>query len=241
LPKDICPWYEGKSLLGVLDELPAMQRLYDAPLRIPIVDRYRESGKTWVLGKVESGFVTVGSQITIYPNKSIHEVTDISTEKTNMKKAKAGENIRIALKGLDEDKVQTGFVICSPKNPVPCQTKFEAQVAILELLPHKSLFSAGYGAVLHIHTAVEECTITVLLSQLDKKTNEVIKKKPTFVRNGSLVRCIIQCAQPICLELFSDNPQMGRFTLRDEGKTIAVGKITSLGPKKKEDEKKENK
>lgn len=27
---------------------------------------------------------------------------------------------------------------------------------------------------------------------------------------------------------FSDHPQLGRFTLRDEGKTIAIGKITKL-------------
>jgi len=60
------------------------------------------------------------------------------------------------------------------------------------------------------------------------------KKKPKFVKNGALVRCVLECAQPVCLELFSDFPQLGRFTLRDEGKTIAVGKITALGPKKKE-------
>lgn len=146
-----------------------------------------------------------------------------------MKKASAGENIRFALKFLDEDKISTGFVICSPKAPVSCQNKFEAQIAILELLPHKSLFTAGYGAVLHIHTAVEQCVVTVLLAEIDKKTNTILKKKPTFVKNGSLVRCIVECSQPICMELFSDNPQLGRFTLRDEGKTIAVGKVTSLG------------
>lgn len=59
------------------------------------------------------------------------------------------------------------------------------------------------------------------------------KKKPTFVKNGAMVRCIIQTTQPICLETFDTIQQLGRFTLRDEGKTIAVGKVTSLGPKKK--------
>lgn len=45
---------------------------------------------------------------------------------------------------------------------------------------------------------------------------------------------MIECSQPVCLELFSDVPQLGRFFLRDEGKTIAIGKVTALGPKKKE-------
>jgi peptide chain release factor subunit 3 len=32
----------------------------------------------------------------------------------------------------------------------------------------------------------------------------------------------------ICVERFEDYPQMGRFTLRDQGQTIAIGKITRL-------------
>lgn len=32
----------------------------------------------------------------------------------------------------------------------------------------------------------------------------------------------------ICMETFKDFPQMGRFTLRDEGKTIAIGKILKV-------------
>lgn len=41
---------------------------------------------------------------------------------------------------------------------------------------------------------------------------------------------IVQLAveKPICVELFSDVPQLGRFTLRDEGRTIAIGKIIKL-------------
>jgi len=72
-----------------------------------------------------------------------------------------------------------------------------------------------------------------LLHKSIKKTGKVIKNKPQFVKGGALVNVIIECAQPIPLELFSDSPQLGRFTLRDEGKTIAIGKIIALGPKKK--------
>ena len=32
----------------------------------------------------------------------------------------------------------------------------------------------------------------------------------------------------ICMETFKNFPQMGRFTLRDEGKTIAIGKILKV-------------
>lgn len=38
----------------------------------------------------------------------------------------------------------------------------------------------------------------------------------------------IATERSICVEKFDVVPQMGRFTLRDEGKTIAIGKIVKL-------------
>jgi len=232
--KEECPWYEGGTLLDILDTMKPIERLSSAPLRIPITDKYRDRGMTTVLGKIESGQISKGDQLVFIPNKIPVEVTqiminDISTVRT----AKAGENVKVVLRGVDEDQIHRGFVLCDKVRSIPCQAKFEVQLAILDLLPHKSVFTAGYNAVIHIHAAVEECTVTVLISQLDKKTQAVAKKKPQFVKNGALIVAMIECAQPVPVELFADSPQLGRFTLRDEGKTIAVGKITALGPRKK--------
>lgn len=44
----------------------------------------------------------------------------------------------------------------------------------------------------------------------------------------------IQVEKPICVELFENVPQLGRFTLRDEGRTIAIGKIIKLPKSLKE-------
>lgn len=35
--------------------------------------------------------------------------------------------------------------------------RFEAQLIIVELLEHKSIFSAGYTAILHCHAIAEVC------------------------------------------------------------------------------------
>lgn len=232
---EVCPWYTGTSLLDHLDNLKSLDRLIDWPVRLPVIDKYRDGGKTWVCGKVETGSITKGQQLHLVPGKIPVEVQEVMIDDVHsIKTAKPGENVKVALKGIEEEGVQRGFVLTDPKNPIKCQAKFEAQVAVLDLLAHKSVFTAGYTAVLHIHTAVEECTITVLLDLLDNKTGQSAKKKPKFVTNGQVVRCMIECSQPVCLELFSDVPQLGRFFLRDEGKTIAIGKVTALGPKKKE-------
>jgi peptide chain release factor subunit 3 len=49
-----------------------------------------------------------------------------------------------------------------------------------------------------------------------------------FIALGMQVIAKIETAAPICLETYKDYPQLGRFTLRDEGKTIAMGKVSKL-------------
>jgi peptide chain release factor subunit 3 len=55
--------------LDHLDNLKALDRHVDWPVRVPVIDKYRDGGKTWVSGKVETGSVTKGQQLIIVPGK----------------------------------------------------------------------------------------------------------------------------------------------------------------------------
>lgn len=225
LSAEVCDWYEGKSLFQTLDNLPPADRNSNAPFRMPIIDKYKDGG-TVVMGKSEAGLIRVGQGLCIMPNKSKVKVTTIWQDEEEVVAARPGENLRIRLSGVDEEQVLPGFVLCSRKSLVPVVNHFEAQLVILELLEHKSIFSAGYSAVLHIHSIVEECEVTRIVAVVDPKTKE--KKKAKFATSGSMIICRVSVRQPVCLEKFSDYPQLGRFTLRDEGRTIAIGKVVKL-------------
>jgi peptide chain release factor subunit 3 len=124
--------------------------------------------------------------------------------------------------------VSLGFVLSGPRNRCPVVSKFACQLKLLELLEHKSIFTAGYKSILHIHSITEECEVLQLDFEIDMKTKS--KKRCKFVKSNASVICKIAVVKPICVEPFDVNPQMGRFTLRDEGKTIAIGKVTRLPP-----------
>ncbi|KAL2940392.1 Eukaryotic peptide chain release factor GTP-binding subunit [Bienertia sinuspersici] len=49
-----------------------------------------------------------------------------------------------------------------------------------------------------------------------------------FIAQLQILELLDNVNNLICVEKFSDFPQLGRFTLRTEGKTVAVGKITEL-------------
>jgi peptide chain release factor subunit 3 len=229
---EVCPWYDGPTMMSYLDSLPPVERKADAPLRIPVVDSFKDRGLTVVMGKIESGTIAVGQTIFLMPGKVSLEVTGINTETHALQKAKPGENIKITVRGIEEGNVPAGLVLCD-NSLVPCLTDFEVLLAVHELPKEKSLLTAGYEAVLHIHTNVEECVVSELIAQVDTKTNQESKKKPTFVKSNSVVRCRLQTTKPVPVESFTTLAQLGRFTLRDGGRTIAMGKVTSLAPKKK--------
>jgi len=146
-------------------------------------------------------------------------------EDTVQNQAFCGDNVRLRLRGVDDEDINPGFVLTSVENPVKAVRHFEAELAILD---HKNIICAGYGAVMHVHTLSEEVTLAALLHYFDKATGRKSRKPPQFAKKGQKVVALIETTGAVCVERFKDYPQLGRFTLRDEGKTIAIGKVTKL-------------
>ncbi|KAL6963102.1 hypothetical protein U1Q18_038071 [Sarracenia purpurea var. burkii] len=224
--KSVCPWWNGPCLFEALDAIEAPPRDPKGPFRLPIIDKFKDMG-TVVMGKVESGSVSDGDNLLVMPNKAQVKILAIYCDEDKVRHAGPGENLRIRLSGIEEEDLLSGFVLCSVVKPIPAVCEFVAQLQILELLEN-AIFTAGYKAVLHIHAVMEECEIVELMQQIDPKTKKPMKKKVLFVKNGAVIVCRIQVNNVICIEKFSDFAQLGRFTLRTEGKTVAVGKVMDL-------------
>lgn len=223
-PKD-CPWYSGPSLLEYLDTMSQMDRRINAPFMLPIAAKMRDMG-TIVEGKIESGHIRKGHSTLLMPNKINVEIQNIYNEtESEVDMAVCGEQVKLRIKGIEEEEISAGFVLTSPKNPIKNVTRFVAQIAIVEL---KSIMSAGFSCVMHVHTAIEEVTITRLLHKLEKSTNRKSKKPPAFAKKGMKIIAVVETEEPVCVETYQDYPQLGRFTLRDQGTTIAIGKIVKI-------------
>lgn len=223
-PKD-CPWYNGPALLEYLDNMKTIDRKINAPFMLPVSGKMKDMG-TVVEGKIESGHVKKNDNLLMMPNKTSIEVVAIFNEtEQECDSAFCGEQVRLKIKGIEEEEIAPGYVLASPKNPVKTVTKFEAQIAIVEL---KSILSNGFSCVMHLHTAIEEVRFVQLKHKLERGTNRKSKKPPAFAKKGMKIIAILETDEPVCAETYADYPQLGRFTLRDQGTTIAIGKITKL-------------
>lgn len=138
--------------------MPMVARKLNAPLMIPISEKYKDMG-TIVVGKIESGVMRKGDNLLLMPNRNEVEVAALYNEmEDEVQSAVCGDNVRIRIRGVDDEDISPGFVLTSPQKPVHAVSVFEAQLAILD---HKNIICAGYSAVMHCHTLAEEVSLTV--------------------------------------------------------------------------------
>lgn len=134
----------------------------------------------------------------------------------------------------DDDLINRGDVLC-PREPImPASELIECELQILELLEHKPILSKGYQCIIHIHTVSEEATLKDIVIAWEKNDKGEVneKKAPKFTRSGAKIIARLTTRIPIALEKYEAIPQLGKFTLRDQGKTIAIGKILKYKPAK---------
>jgi peptide chain release factor subunit 3 len=65
--KKVCNWYNGPTLLEILDDLELPKRDPNGPIRIPILDKMKDRGIV-VFGKVESGTINMGEKLNLMPS-----------------------------------------------------------------------------------------------------------------------------------------------------------------------------
>ncbi|CAM4849053.1 unnamed protein product [Rotaria magnacalcarata] len=132
-----------------------------------------------------------------------------------------GENVRLKLKNVEEEEISSGFVLCDiEQEPCGVGRVFDAQVAIIE---HKSIISTV------------EVQLKKLITLIDRKTGERTQEHARFIKHDQVAIAIFeltQSDQTICMEPFKRFPQLAHFMLRDEGRTVVVGKVLKIVEKK---------
>ncbi|KAG2334331.1 hypothetical protein Bca52824_005511 [Brassica carinata] len=212
-------WYQGPCLLDAIDSVKSPDRDVSKPLLMPICDVVRSNshGQVSACGKLEAGAVRSGSKVHNYfvePSRSLERDSQGCTI------ARAGDNVAIALQGIDANQVMAGGVLCHPDYPVSVATRLELMVLVLE----------GNTDLLefHVHHAKEAATVVKLVAMLDPKTGEPTKKSPRCLTAKQSAMLEVSLQYPVCVETFSESRALGRVFLRSSGRTVAMGKITRI-------------
>ena len=237
--ESVCKWWKklyttgehnttSPTLFHLLDSLQFPDRDASASIRIPILDRYSDRG-TIAMGKVESGTVRNGMKIMMMPTRNEYKISGLWAGETPVNVARPGENVLVKLSGCGTEDALKGYVICSAPY---CRavTKFICELAILDMPDNQPIMTAGFNAMFHSHTCEEPCSVVKVFETTDRKGKT--NKNAAFANVGMRLICMLETERSVPVDTFAHMPFMGRFTLRTEGKTIGIGKITKLPPKK---------
>ena len=137
----------------------------------------------------------------------------------------AVDQVIVSLAGIDAQNIALGSVLCEPSHLVPVSSRFTARIVVFNIdVP----ITRGFPVVYHQNSLSEQAVVRKLIAVVHRSTGEVLRSKPRCLTKNSSAVVVIEVAKPVCVELFKDVKELGRFTLRAGGVTICAGMITEI-------------
>lgn len=220
------PWYDGPTLYEALNsvELPKKAIAEKLPLRIPIQDVLRIRGVGLVpIGRVEAGILREGDAVRIEPTGVEGYVRSIEIHHKRVKEARPGDGIGFNLRGIAIKDIWRGCVVCDPEKPATSVYPSGYFVGQIIVIWHPKSIGIGYTPSLHAHTTRVPVKFVELIKKLDSTSFSVIEEEPRFLRTGDAALVKLRPLKPLVIEIFSKMPKLGRFAIRDMGRTVAAG------------------
>jgi elongation factor 1-alpha len=226
---DKMSWYDGPTLIDAIDQFEIPPKPTNKPLRVPIQDAYRIKGTGVVpVGRVETGVLKKGDKIIIMPTGFQGELRSIEMHHEEIMQAEPGDNIGMSIRGLEMKDVSRGDCLghlTSIPTVVTPNGSWTGQVIVIW---HPTAIAQGYTPVIHTHTAQVAAKFVELNKKLDQKTGAVIEDSPKFIKRNEAAIVKLKPIKKLCIEKYEDIAEMGRFAVRDMGRTVAVGIVKDL-------------
>nr|XP_027198397.1 HBS1-like protein isoform X2 [Dermatophagoides pteronyssinus] len=220
-------WYNGPTVIDIIDNFTCSQRIVDKPFRMSINDLFKgQTSGIYLSGKIDYGYVELNQKLLILPVVEYGTVKNIIIDNQNQTEAFAGDFVYLNIIQSDGLEISIGNVICDILSPCTMATKFEARIVTFGTIGTPLI--NGSSLIIYSVCLNEVVTLTKLCSQLDKNKNEVIKKNPRLIGKNQAAIVQITTTKPICIETFENSKEYGRFVLRSEHFTMGTGIVTKI-------------
>lgn len=217
------PWYKGQNFIETLDGIQANETLDNRPFRLPIQDVFKFDNRRIIAGRLESGTLKVGDDVTIYPSGRQTTVAGFANwaPKDAKTQAIAGQSVGILLK--DEFFNQRGEIITKTQ---------EKEKPFVSTIVETNLFWMGEaplvpGKTYKLKIATQQVMAKVLkiIKVTDAATLEA-KENANKVQLNDVAEVVFQTEQPLVFDFFTNQHVTGRFVLVDGYDVAGGGTIT---------------
>lgn len=217
---DNMPWYEGRTLLGHLENvyIGSDRNLIDFRFPVQYVNRPNLDFRGFC-GQVVSGTVHPGDEILVLPSRKRTTVRSIVTMDGEMDCAFPPQSVTLTL--ADEIDISRGDMLVHPRNLPQIERDVEAMLVWMNEEPLR--LDATY-MVKHT-TRMVRGQVSEITYRIDP--NELHREETETLQLNEIGRVVLKLFQPILCDEYAKNRYTGSFILIDRmtNNTVAAGMI----------------
>lgn len=218
------PWYNGDSVLAVLDRFEKAPSLEKKPFRMPVqgIYKFTEAGdeRRIVAGRVETGTLSVGDSVIFLPSNKRTEVKSIEVFNAPEKKqTSAGHSVGFTLK--EQIYINRGDIMCKADEALPqVSTLMKAEIFWMgkEPMVPKKEYKLKIGTA-KIPVRLKAIRKVMDASNLNKSNKQTIDRH-------EVAECVLETSTAGAFDLCGAIEATGRFVIVDQYDIAGGGIIT---------------
>ena len=217
-------WYQGPTLMDLLENVPIDHDINLEDFRFPIQLVCRPQTEELhdfrgYMGRIESGFISVGDAVKVLPSGLTSRVKEIVTYDGNLDEAVAPQSVTLTIE--DHLDISRGDMLVKPVNVPPVKKEFEA---VLCWLSEQSLDLRRKYLIKHT-TRTVKALVSGIAYRVD--VNTLKHEAADTLKMNDIGRVLFKVHQPLACDPYQRNHATGSFIVIDEGNnnTVAAGMI----------------
>ncbi|CAN4272020.1 CysN GTPases - Sulfate adenylate transferase subunit 1 [Methylophilaceae bacterium] len=220
---DNMDWYQGETLLEILEKAPAAHTENQEAFRFPVqfVCRPHASADAELhdyrgfMGRIESGEIAVGDAVTVLPNGYQSKVKAIQLGEANLHSAKTEQSVTLLLE--DEIDTSRGDMIVKTSEAKEPVKQIDAFVCWLSETP----LSTARSYIIRHTTRESKAKVGAIQYKVDVNTLE--QQASSDLKMNDIARISFKLAQALMVDSYSANRATGAFIVIDESTNNTVG------------------
>ncbi|MBI1847562.1 MAG: adenylyl-sulfate kinase [Candidatus Rokubacteria bacterium] len=223
-PSDRLAWYQGPSVMGLLEQVPLTAQGAAGALRIPVQDVYKFDDRRIVTGRVESGRVQLGDEIQVWPSGHRARVKSLEAWPPTAPAPVALETYQTVGLTLDSPLfIQRGDVLADPARPPHLSSFVAANIFWLGRTP----LTLNREYTLKLATA--ERTVTVFsINRVMHAASLVVEHGKAHLGQNEAGEVVFQTGRPLVFDAAAEVPPTGRFVLLDGYDVVGGGIVLEV-------------
>ena len=220
-PSENTPWYQGETLLHLLENIPLKQGADEAQFRFPVQYVIRPQTAEWpdyraYAGRISGGRIKVGDKVTILPSQTESVVSRIDEGTNQVDEARSSQSVSISL--ADDVDVSRGSLIVKTNELPTVSNQIELLVCWLN---HRPLQLRQKYIIRHtsdeLQGVVGEVEYKVNINTLENNFDD------KEVKMNDIAKIKLKLSKPLAFDLYAENRTTGSLVFIDEGTNETVG------------------